>query len=85
MVGTPVATLTGSLTVALVETPIVAPLTVKEIQVILDEIHSKRMKFSEAFQEATLIDKLPLAWKDFKSYLMHKQKEMSIEDLIVRL
>ena len=85
MVGPPVATLTGSLTVALVETPIVAPLTVKEIQVILDEIHSKRMEFSEAFQVAILIDKLPLALKDFKSYLMHKQKEMSIEDLIVRL
>ena len=26
-----------------------------------------------------------LAWKDFKKYLKHKRKEMSIEDLIIRL
>ncbi|RVW97088.1 Retrovirus-related Pol polyprotein from transposon TNT 1-94 [Vitis vinifera] len=32
-----------------------------------------------------LLRKLPPAWKDFKNYLKHKRKEMSIEDLIIRL
>ncbi|KAL6326053.1 hypothetical protein AAG906_000928 [Vitis piasezkii] len=34
---------------------------------------------------AAIIEKLPPAWKDFKNYLKHKRKEMSIEDLIIRL
>ena len=34
---------------------------------------------------AAVIEKLPPSWKDFKNYLKHKRKEMSLEDLIVRL
>ena len=30
-------------------------------------------------------EKLPLFWKDFKNYLKHKRKKMSIEDLVIRL
>ena len=33
----------------------------------------------------TIIEKPPPTWKDFKNYLKHKRKEMSIEDLIIRL
>ena len=40
---------------------------------------------SEIFQVATIIEKLSHIWKDFKNYLKHKRKEMSIEDLIIRL
>ena len=40
---------------------------------------------SETFQVAAIVEKLPPAWKDFKNYLKHKRKEMSIEDLIIRL
>ena len=40
---------------------------------------------SETFQVVTIIEKLPLTWKDFKNYLKHKRKEMSIKDLIIRL
>ena len=40
---------------------------------------------SETLQVAAIIEKLPSAWKDFKNYLKHKRKEMSIEDLIIRL
>ena len=43
------------------------------------------MTLSEAFQVATIIKKLPYGWKDFKNYLKHKQKKMSLEELIVRL
>ncbi|WJZ99453.1 hypothetical protein VitviT2T_017897 [Vitis vinifera] len=58
---------------------------VQELQVILHEIHAEGMMLSETFQVAAIIEKLPPAWKDFKNYLKHKRKEMSIEDLIIRL
>jgi len=31
------------------------------------------------------VEKLPLVWRDFKKYLMHKRKELKLEDLIVKL
>ncbi|XP_070003417.1 uncharacterized protein [Nicotiana sylvestris] len=43
------------------------------------------MVINEAFQVAAFIEKLPPLWKDFKNYLKHKRKEMTLEDLIVRL
>ena len=58
---------------------------VQELQVILHEIHAEGMMMSEAFQVAAIIEKLPPAWKDFKNYLKHKRKEMSIKDLVIRL
>lgn len=36
-------------------------------------------------QVAAIIAKLPSGWKYFKNYLKHKQKEMNMEKLIVRL
>ena len=58
---------------------------VQEIQVILHEIHYEGMNVSETFQVATIIEKLPPTWKDFKNYLKHERKEMNVEELIVRL
>ncbi|PKI75353.1 hypothetical protein CRG98_004237 [Punica granatum] len=43
------------------------------------------MALSESFQVAVVIEKLPLGWKDFKNYLKHKRKEMTMEDLVVKL
>ena len=40
---------------------------------------------NDVFQVAAIIEKLPPLWKDFKNYLKYKRKEMTIEDLIVRL
>ena len=40
---------------------------------------------SESFQVETIIEKLPLTWKDFKNFLKNKRKEISIKDLIIRL
>ena len=58
---------------------------VQELQVILHEMHAEGMMLSETFQVVAIIEKLPPAYKDFKNYLKHKRKEMSIEDLIIRL
>ena len=43
------------------------------------------MNLPETFQVATIVEKLPSAWRDFKNYLKHKHKELKLEDLIVRL
>ncbi|XP_071694471.1 uncharacterized protein [Rutidosis leptorrhynchoides] len=43
------------------------------------------MVISESFQVAAMIEKLPPSWVDFKNYLKHKRKEMTVEDLMVRL
>ncbi|KAL8149960.1 hypothetical protein AgCh_006827 [Apium graveolens] len=58
---------------------------VQELQVIIHDIHAEGMVISESFQVTAVIEKLPPGWKDFKNYLKHKRKEMSMEDLIVRL
>ncbi|KAK4394045.1 Retrovirus-related Pol polyprotein from transposon TNT 1-94 [Sesamum angolense] len=55
------------------------------VSMILHNLHAERMKLSDSFQVATMIEKLPPLWKDFKNYLKHKRKEMGLEDLIVRL
>ncbi|KAI5311661.1 Hypothetical predicted protein [Prunus dulcis] len=58
---------------------------VEDLQKIIHEILAEGMKINESFQVAFLIEKLPQNWKEFKSYLKHKRKEMSMEDLIIRL
>ena len=58
---------------------------IQELQVILSEILSKGMNLSETFQVTAMVEKLPPSWTDFKYYLKHKRKEMTIEDLVVRL
>ena len=56
-----------------------------ELQLIIHEILDEGMKMCETFQVATIIEKLPPSWKEFRSYLKHKKKQMSLEDLSVRL
>ncbi|XP_073119937.1 uncharacterized protein [Henckelia pumila] len=58
---------------------------VQEIQIILHDLLAKGMEINEPFQVASIIEKLPPLWKDFKNYLKHKRKELKLEDLIVRL
>ncbi|KAL6140531.1 hypothetical protein ACLB2K_058830 [Fragaria x ananassa] len=42
-------------------------------------------RFLDYKMVACAIEKLSPAWKDFKNYLKHKRKEMSMEDLEVKL
>ncbi|KAH1055819.1 hypothetical protein J1N35_033884 [Gossypium stocksii] len=58
---------------------------VQELQLIIHGILAKGMLISESFQVVAIIEKLSIAWNDFKNYLKHRRKEMSMEDLIVRL
>ncbi|PHT45214.1 hypothetical protein CQW23_14372 [Capsicum baccatum] len=45
----------------------------------------KGLIVNDAFQVATIVEKLPPLWKDFKIYLKHKCMEIIVEDLVVRL
>ncbi|GJT45154.1 retrovirus-related pol polyprotein from transposon TNT 1-94 [Tanacetum coccineum] len=58
---------------------------VQDLQVLLHDIHVEGMSLSEAFQVAAIIKKLPRSWVEFKNYLKHKRKEMSVEDLVICL
>ncbi|GKD71047.1 hypothetical protein Tco_1325137, partial [Tanacetum coccineum] len=58
---------------------------VQDLQVLLHDIHAEGMTLSETFQVAAIIEKLPPSWVEFKNYLKHKRKEISVEDLVVRL
>ncbi|PKI36043.1 hypothetical protein CRG98_043567 [Punica granatum] len=54
-------------------------------QALLHEIQDEGMALRESFQVAIVIEKLPLGWRDFKNYLKQKWKEMTMEDLVVKL
>lgn len=43
------------------------------------------MDLSEIFQMAAIINLLPPVRKDFKCYIKHKRKKMSLKDLIIKL
>ncbi|KAJ9556794.1 LOW QUALITY PROTEIN: hypothetical protein OSB04_011408 [Centaurea solstitialis] len=58
---------------------------VQDLQVVLHDILAEGMILSETFQVAAMIEKLPPGWIDFQNYLKHKRKEMSVEELVVRL
>ncbi|KZV39808.1 hypothetical protein F511_28733 [Dorcoceras hygrometricum] len=51
---------------------------VQEMQLILHDLYTEGMEMNESFQVATVIEKLPSLWKDFKNYLKHKRKEMGL-------
>ncbi|XP_057491347.1 uncharacterized protein LOC130777071 [Actinidia eriantha] len=58
---------------------------VQYFQLILHELATEVMALVEEFQVGVIIEKLPPSWRDFKNYLKHKRKGMSLDDLIVRL
>lgn len=37
------------------------------------------------FQAPALIEKLPPSWKDYRNYLKHKKRDLSMEDLVVNI
>nr|GEW46038.1 zinc finger, CCHC-type [Tanacetum cinerariifolium] len=58
---------------------------VQDLQVLIHDIHVEGMTLSETLQVAAIIKNLPPRLVDFKNYLKHKRKELSVEDLVVRL
>ncbi|GFQ05723.1 probable protein phosphatase 2c 73 [Phtheirospermum japonicum] len=48
----------------------------------VNDVHAEGMVLPDAFTAAAMIDELPPNWKNFKTYLKHKQKAISLEDVI---
>nr|GEV03892.1 hypothetical protein [Tanacetum cinerariifolium] len=53
--------------------------TAKEFRESLE----RKYKIADAID--AIIEKLPSSWVEFKNYLKHKRKEMSVEDMVIRL
>uniref|UniRef100_A0A2N9HZD6 Integrase catalytic domain-containing protein n=1 Tax=Fagus sylvatica TaxID=28930 RepID=A0A2N9HZD6_FAGSY len=58
---------------------------VHEYQNVVLEILAEGMVIDDAFQAAALIEKLPPSWKEYRNYLKHKKRDMSLEDLVVHI
>ncbi|XP_022148559.1 uncharacterized protein LOC111017193 [Momordica charantia] len=57
----------------------------EELQIITSDLQSEELVINEPFQIVAVIEKLPPAWREFKYYLKHKRKELSMENLTVKL
>ena len=56
-----------------------------ELQIIIHELEAEGHKVGESFLVEAITGKLPPSWRDYRNYLKHKKKEISLQDLIVRL
>ena len=56
-----------------------------ELQIIIHELEAEGHKVGESFLVEDIMGKLPPSWRDYRNYLKHKKKEISLQDLIVRL
>ncbi|XP_050147505.1 uncharacterized protein LOC126622849 [Malus sylvestris] len=58
---------------------------VEELQRLIHDLHAEGCLINELFQVGAIIEKLPSSWNDFKIYMKHKRREMSLEYLILTL
>ncbi|XP_038715024.1 uncharacterized protein LOC120008715 [Tripterygium wilfordii] len=58
---------------------------VEEFQLLLYKIETEGVNLGKAFLVGTVIEKLPPGWSNYKNRLMHKTKEMNMEDLSLHL
>ncbi|XP_077252436.1 uncharacterized protein LOC143891806 [Tasmannia lanceolata] len=58
---------------------------IDEYQFIIGELAKEGMKLLDTFVAGSLIEKLPLSWKDFKIGMKHKTKEWTLDQVVVRV
>lgn len=57
----------------------------QELQLMFHEMGAEGMKIRESFLVTFVIEKVPPGWNEYKHFLKHKHKEMSLEELYAKL
>ena len=57
-------------------------LQINEYHKLLEELRVEKIELPKLFVAGLLIEKLPHSWSDYKQQLKHKQKQLSLSDLI---
>ena len=60
-------------------------LQINEYHKLLEELRAENINLPDEFVAGVLIEKLPGSWNDYKQHLKHKQKQMSLTDLITHI
>ena len=60
-------------------------LQINEYHKLLEELRARKIEPPEQFIAGLLIEKLPDSWNDYKQKLKHKQKQLSLADLITHI
>ena len=60
-------------------------LKINEYHKLLEELKAEKIELPEQFVARLLIEKLPDSWSEYKQHLKHKQKQLSLGDLITHV
>ena len=58
---------------------------INEYHKLIEDIKTESIKLPDEFVYELLIEKLPQSWTDYKQQLKHRQKQMSLSDLITHI
>nr|XP_033511891.1 uncharacterized protein LOC117276675 [Nicotiana tomentosiformis] len=58
---------------------------INEFQKLLEDFKAERMSLPEKFVAGVLIEKLLDSWSDYKNNLKHKQKNFTIEEIVIHI
>ncbi|KAF7844616.1 putative RNA-directed DNA polymerase [Senna tora] len=58
---------------------------INEYHRLLEELHTEKITLPDEFVAGILIEKLPESWSAYKQQLKHKQKQLSLSDLITHI
>ena len=56
-----------------------------DCHMLINDLDIEDIKLLETFMVGYLIKTLPNSWKDYKSSMKHKRKQMSLEDVIIHI
>ena len=60
-------------------------LKINKYHKLLEELRAGKIELLEQFIAGLMIEKLPDSWSDYKQQLKHKQKQLSLVDLITHI